>query len=68
MGKSIKGKILEFNVLVKELSDAFALIFKEGKEDEYRDEAKSIIDSFSKARKIVEEMYYLYLGRNIDQN
>ena len=44
------------------------MIFKEEKEDKYRDEARSMLDSFSKARKLVEEMYFLYIGRNIDKN
>ncbi|KKK49963.1 hypothetical protein LCGC14_1162450, partial [marine sediment metagenome] len=35
MDEIIKGKISEFNRLMKELSEDFSLIFKEGKEDMY---------------------------------
>ncbi len=53
---------------MKELSEDFTLIFKEGKEDMYRDELKSMLESLDNAQKTVREAFYLFLNRNIEDN
>lgn len=68
MGKNIKEKISEFNRLMKELSEDFTLIFKEGKEDEYHDELLLMLKSLDNAQQVVRGAFYLFLNRNIKDN
>ncbi len=53
---------------MKELSEDFALIFEEGREDDYRDEAKMMLESLDSAQKVVRKTFNLYLGKITDDN
>ena len=68
MGENIKEKISEFNRLMKELTEDFSLIFREGKEEEYHDELISMLKSLDKAQTIIREAFNLFLSRNIKDN
>ncbi len=68
MDEIIKGKISEFNRLMKELSKDFSLIFKEGKEDMYHDELILMLESLDSAQKTIRETFHLFLSRTIDDN
>ena len=56
MDEIIKEKIVKFTTLMEELSEDFAMIFKEGREDEYLDEAKLMLESLDRAQKIVNKI------------
>ena len=68
MDEIIKGKISEFNRLMKELSEDFSLIFKEGKEDMYHDELILMLKSLDNSQKTIRETFHLFLSRTIDDN
>ncbi len=52
---------------MKEISEDFVLVVKEGKEDLYHDELISMLESLDNAQKTVKEAYYLFINRNIDE-
>ena len=53
---------------MKELSEDFTLIFKEGKEDEYHDELLLMLKSLDNAQQVVRGAFYLFLKREIKDN